>query len=472
MQTVATPPVAQASPQGFNAAAVIDRQRAYFNTGATRPLAFRMAQLRTLRAAIKQWEPKILAALKADLNKCAFEGYGYEAGFVIEDLNHVLAHLPAWVRPQRVPGTLAFFPLWGRVYAEPYGVALVIAPWNYPFQLAMAPLVGAMTAGNTCILKPSELAPHTAQVIADLVAQTFAPEYITVVQGGVPETTALLQQKTDYIFYTGSTTVGKVMMRAAAEHLTPVTLELGGKSPCIVDATADLDVSAKRIAWGKFANAGQTCVAPDYLLLHHAIARPFMAKLEAAITRMYGTDAAQSPDYGRIINERHFNRLRDYLAQGTVVYGGQTDAATKYIAPTLLAKPDLQAAVMQDEIFGPILPVLEYTELDEAIRFVNARPKPLALYVFTKNSTVERRVLAEASFGGGCVNDTLIHLAVSDMPFGGVGASGMGGYHGKASFDTFSHRKSVAKKPFMLDLPVRYAPYNQWSLRLLKMFMG
>lgn len=472
MQTLTAPAATPASQPPIHVATVVDRQRAYFNTGATRPLPFRMEQLRKLRAAIKAWEPKILHALKADLNKCAFEAYGYEAGFVLEDLNYILAHLPGWVRPQRVPGTLTFFPLWGQVYPDPYGVALVIAPWNYPFQLAISPLLGALAAGNTCIIKPSELAPNTAQVMADMIAQTFAPEYVTVVQGGVAETTDLLQQKTDYIFYTGSTTVGKVIMRAAAEHLTPLTLELGGKSPCIVDETADLTVSARRIAWGKFANAGQTCVAPDYLLLHQRIARLFVEQLQAAITQMYGTDARTSADYGRIINDRHFKRLSDYLAQGTVVHGGQTDAATRYIAPTLMAKPDLQAPVMQDEIFGPILPILEYHNLDEAIRFVNARPRPLALYVFTTSKTVERRVLTETSFGGGGVNDTLIHLAVHGLPFGGIGASGMGGYHGKHSFDTFSHKKGVVKKPFMFDLPIRYAPYNKLKLRMLKSVMG
>jgi acyl-CoA reductase-like NAD-dependent aldehyde dehydrogenase len=360
-------------------------------------------------------------------------------------------------------------PASSRIIPQPKGVVLIISPWNYPFQLLITPLIGSIAAGNCALLKPSELAPATSAVLAKLVERTFSPEYCALVEGGVEETTALLRESFDHIFFTGSIPVGKIVMRAAAEHLTPVTLELGGKSPCIIDKETDIKVTARRIAWGKFFNCGQTCVAPDYLLVPTQIKREVLAALKQSVQHFFGNDPQTSPDYGRIINERHFDRLVS-LISGEVLLGGTYDRSQRYIPPTVIDRVSMSDKVMEDEIFGPILPVLEYDTLDEAFALVRQRPNPLACYIFTTRRETEHRVLNELSFGGGCVNDTLIHVGNAHLPFGGIGASGMGAYHGQTSFDVFSHFKSVMKSPQMIDLPLKYPPYGK-RLNLVRKMM-
>ncbi len=448
---------------------LIARQRQYFETGATRGVAFRIAQLRKLKDAMKAMEPELLQALRTDLNKSEFEGYTSEIGFTYEEINHGVRHVESWARPQRVGTPLLHQPSTSRIYPQPKGVALIIGPWNYPFMLLISPLVGAITAGNCAILKASEIAPATAAAVTKLIRGAFPPEYCAVVEGGVPETTALLKERFDHIFFTGSIPVGRIVMRAAAENLTPVTLELGGKSPCFIDRDIDVAVTARRVVWGKFYNAGQTCVAPDYLLVHRSMKEPLLAAMKACVTDFFGADPKASPDYGRIVSERHFDRLAGFVT-GDVVIGGQTDRAARYIAPTVLDNAKMSDKVMEDEIFGPVLPVLVYETLDEAIKLSKERPNPLACYVFTNDSRVEARIIEEVPFGGGCVNNALIHLANPNMPFGGIGQSGMGAYHGKDSFDVFSHRKSVTKTPTAIDIKLKYPPYGQ-RLNLLRKLM-
>ncbi|MDX2216186.1 MAG: aldehyde dehydrogenase [Oculatellaceae cyanobacterium bins.114] len=444
-------------------------QRQFFATGATKNIEFRMAQLKALRQAIQTYQDAILAALKADLHKSTFEAYVAEVG-VVKDIDYALKHLRAWVKPTSVPVGLMQAPGRARIQAEPVGTVLIIGPWNYPIQLMLSPLIGAIAAGNCAVLKPSELAPESSRVIAELISKTFEPQYITVIEGGVEASQALLAEKFDHIFFTGGTAIGKIVMAAAAQHLTPVTLELGGKSPCIVDADIDVDMTTRRIAWGKFMNAGQSCIAPDYLLVQRRIKPLLLQALEAAIYQFYGDDPAQSDDYGRVISDKHTQRLSSLLSSGRILLGGQTDLGDRYIAPTVMDQVSPDSPIMQDEIFGPILPVLEYDDLDEAIAFVNNRPKPLALYIFSKNKAIQQRVLNATSSGGACVNDTFLQVGVPGLPFGGVGDSGIGSYHGKASFDTFSHFKSVLYKPFWLDFKIRYAPYQD-KLEMLKKFI-
>lgn len=450
--------------------AIIDKQRAYFNSGATRTLDFRIEQLRKLRSAILINEKALLDALQKDLNKAHMEGYSTEVGIILAEINHALKNINKWMQKHKTKGTLGIPGALCYTQPEPLGIVLIISPWNYPLNLAFMPLIGAMAAGNCAVLKPSELAPHCSAVTAQLVQDTFSPEYITVVEGEAETATVLLQQRFDYIFFTGSPDVGRVVMQAAAKHLTPVTLELGGKSPCIVDKSADLTTAARRICFGKFTNAGQTCIAPDYLLAHQDIKEDLVKKIVGSIESFYGSDPQKSPDYGRIINTSHFMRLASLVNNGQVVYGGQSDAGERYIAPTILDNVSWNDPVMQEEIFGPILPIIEYSHLDEAIQLVNQRPKPLALYVFTKDKVVEQRVLAEISCGGACINDTLSHIVPHSLPFGGVGESGMGSYHGQSSFETFSHIKSVLKTPLWLDIKSKYPPYTG-SLDRLKRLM-
>lgn len=449
---------------------LIRRQRAFFRTGKTKDVEFRVQQLQTLRQAVLDSQDAVMAALHADLRKPEFETYATEIG-VIREIDYVLKHLKSWVKPRKVASPIDQFPSTAKVHSEPLGVVLIIGPWNYPFQLALSPLVGAIAAGNCAILKPSELAPATSRVIADLAQNIFDPAYVAVVEGGVETSQALLAEKFDHIFFTGGTAIGKVIMKAAAEHLTPVTLELGGKSPCIVARDTSIPETARRIAWGKFINTGQTCIAPDYLLVDRQIKAELLDAIKAQIRDFYGDDPSQSPDYGRIISDKHFARLERFLQDGTVICGGQTHAGDRYIAPTILDNVSPDAPIMQDEIFGPILPVLEYDTLDDAIAFVCDRPKPLALYIFSRNKDVQQKVLSETSSGNACVNDTIMQVGVSELPFGGVGDSGIGSYHGKASFDTFSHQKSVLYKSFWLDLKWRYAPYAA-NLKLMKKFIG
>ena len=444
------------------------QQRAFFNTRQTQEIDFRLAQLKALKQAILNRQEDIVAAIHADLGKPKFESYLTEIS-VTQEIDYAIKHLRGWAKPQKVSTSLVTFPSSAYIRPEPLGVVLIISPWNYPFQLMIAPLVGAIAAGNCALLKPSELAPHTSQIITQIIQDTFAPHYIAVVEGDIETSQALLEEQFDHIFFTGGTAIGKVIMAAAAQHLTPVTLELGGKSPCIVDRNVHLEHTARRIVWGKFLNAGQTCVAPDYLLVDRQIKPALLAALQKTLHEFYGNDPAQSPDYGRIISDRHFSRLADLL-QGKILMGGETKAEERYIAPTLIDQVSWTDAIMQDEIFGPILPILEYEDLGEAIAQINARPKPLALYIFSKNKQVQNRVLQETSSGGVAINETIMQISPYTLPFGGVGSSGMGSYHGKFSFDTFSHRKSIFYKSFWLDIKLRYAPYAgklEWVKRMM-----
>lgn len=452
-------------------AVILAAQRRYFNSGATLPPAARRAALRRLLDAVTEREDEILNALSEDLGKARMEGYLTEVGIVKSELRAMLRHLDRWARPRRVGTPLAHFPSRSVVWPEPYGVVLVQSPWNYPFQLCLAPVAGALAAGNCVMIKPGSAAPATAAVIAELIAAAFPPQYVHVLRPGGDSHEEILAEHYDYILFTGSQRVGSIVMTAAAKHLTPVTLELGGKSPCIVDETADLKLAAKRIAFGKFLNAGQTCVAPDHLLVQRSVKAPLLEELKSAVAELYGPDPLQSPDLPRIVNEHHFKRLLGLLEGQQVVIGGQWDAENRRIAPTVLDNVKEDAAVMGEEIFGPILPVLTFETLDEVVERQHALPKPLALYLFTRSRAAERRIIENVSYGGGCVNDTIVHLANDQLPFGGVGASGMGSYHGKASFDTFTHYKGVLKKSNLLDIPLRYAPYTERAFRLAKKIM-
>jgi aldehyde dehydrogenase (NAD+) len=448
----------------------LQSQRQFFDTGATKPIAFRKAQLETLKQAIKQHETAILTALKADLHKSVGESYLSEL-FILQDINHTLKHLHQWAKPIRVNTPLQQLPGKSRIYPEPLGVVLIMGAWNYPFQLIIAPLIGAIAAGNCALLKPSELVPHTSRVIADLVEKTFESHYIAVIEGGVEVSQALLEEKFDHILFTGGTAIGKLVMAAAAKHLTPVTLELGGKSPCIVDQDIQLDYTARRIVWGKFLNAGQTCIAPDYVLAHKRVKSDLLQAMQTAVQNFYGNDPAKADDYSRIVSPGHFSRLVHLLHEGHqdghIVVGGNYDEGDRYIAPTIIDQIPPESPLMDEEIFGPILPVLEYEDLDEAIAFIKARPKPLSLYIFSNQKHIQKKLLQETSSGSVAINDTVMQFGVLTLPFGGVGDSGMGSYHGKASFDTFSHRKSVFSNPVWLDLNLRYAPYKN-KLALLK----
>lgn len=433
--------------------------RKYFSTGVTRPAEFRIEQLKRLKAAIGQHESDVLHALKADLHKPAAEAFVGEVAFTLEEIDFAIRHLRSWMRPSAVSTPWLYFRGRSRIYREPLGVVLIIGPWNYPFQLVMSPLVAAISAGNGALLKPSELSPNTSAIISRIVGETFPKEFISVYEGGVEVSTELLNERFDHIFFTGGGNVGRVVMTAAAKHLTPVTLELGGKSPCIVTNPTMIETTARRIAWGKFYNAGQTCVAPDYLLVEKSLKEPLLKKIGDELRGFFGEDPKQSGDYGRIISDRHYQRLVELTKKGKVALGGKTDASQRYIAPTVIDGVGFDDKVMQEEIFGPILPVIPFDRLDEAIGWVNARPKPLALYLFTTDKAIQEKIVSEISFGGGCINDTLIHLANPRLPFGGVGESGMGSYHGKYGFDTFSHHKSVVHRSLWPDLKQRYPPY-------------
>jgi acyl-CoA reductase-like NAD-dependent aldehyde dehydrogenase len=448
---------------------IVCRQRQFFETGQTRSLKFRWQQLQVLKQAILSEESAILDALQADLHKPVQEAYVLEiACCVLSEIDYALKHLRSWVKPQRVRVPWAQFPASAQVYRDPLGVVLIISPWNYPFMLAMSPLIGAIAAGNCVMIKPSELATHTSRALATIIAQHFAPEYITVLEGGVEISQQLLAQPVDHILFTGSTEVGKRVMAAAAQTLTPVTLELGGKCPCIVDIHTNLACTAKRIAWGKFLNAGQSCVAPDYVLVDRRIQTELIASLQTAIREFYGENPADSPDYGRIINPRQFERLIGYLQGGQILMGGQFNAETLYIAPTLLGQVAIDTPLMQTEIFGPILPIIPYADWDEAIAHVKQFPPPLALYLFSTHPPHQDQVLQTTKAGAICLNDTLLHLGVPELPFGGVGASGMGRYHGRAGFETFTSQKSVLQRSFQLDLSLRYPPYRNSKLEMLK----
>lgn len=455
----------------MQAAALLERQRTYFRSQATKSVDFRIHQLNTLRKAIQENEEALIEAVAEDFKKPEMETYASEIGLLYQEISFTIKHLKKWAKPRRVKGDLINFPSRNYVYKEPYGAVLIIGPWNYPIQLILMPLIGAIAAGNTVVLKPSEISSHTSEAIAQMITKWFKEEFVAVVNGGVEVTQDLLAQPFDHIFFTGSPRVGKIVMKAAAENLTPVTLELGGKSPCIVDETTDLKTAARRIAWGKFFNAGQTCVAPDYLMIHHSAEQKFLEHFGDAVKEFYGEQAKESPDYARVINESHFDRLTGYLEEGEVVIGGSVERKSCFIEPSVLTNIKEGARVMEEEIFGPVLPVLTYEHLSEAVDFILENPKPLALYVFTNKDETEQLFLEKCSFGGGAVNDVVAHFASHHMPMGGVGNSGMGAYHGKHSFETFSHSKSILKKPIWLDIPLRYAPYNgklKWIKRILK----
>ena len=450
------------------ASALVGALRAHFETGATKPLSWRLSQLDALEHLLMEREQDILDALHADLGKPATEAFGSEIGLPLSEIRLTRKKLASWMKPERVRTSLLAMPGRSYIYKEPLGVTLIIAPWNYPFQLVVLPLIGAIAAGNCAVVKPSEISPNVSALIAKWLPKYLDGRAVKVVEGGVPETTALLREKWDHILYTGNGTVGRIVMEAASKHLTPVTLELGGKSPCIVDESADLDMAAKRIVYGKFFNAGQTCVAPDYVLVHDHVHDALVNRMVSTIREFYGDDPKQSPDFARIVNERHHARLTRLLDNTDVVTGGETDVSDRYIAPTILKNVKEDDAVMQEEIFGPILPVISVPSVDSAMGFVNRHAKPLALYVFAGDEAAQDRVLSGTSAGGTVLNHVWLHVGVPELPFGGVGESGMGAYHGRQSFETFSHRRSVLKKPTLPDPPILFPPYSARKLRWLK----
>lgn len=449
---------------------IVQKQRGFFTTGATKSVQFRINALLRLKATILDNEEKIFEALKQDLNKSKTESYMTELGMVLDEISVCLKHTSSWAKNKRVATPLAQFAASSFVVSEPFGVVLVMSPWNYPFQLSLSPVIGAIAAGNCVIIKPSAYAPNTAQIIADIIAECFPPKYITVVQGGRQENQELLEQKFDYIFFTGGVEVGKLVMEKASKHLTPVSLELGGKSPCIIDKSANLEMAAKRIIFGKFLNAGQTCVAPDYLFVHQDVKDEVLAYMKKYIKTFYGENPLDNLNYPKIINEKHYQRIMG-LIQGEKAVVGGVGKNNIQIAPTILVDITPESKIMQEEIFGPVLPVITFKRISEVTSYVNSKPKPLALYLFTTNKKMEQHILSTISFGGGCINDTIIHLATSHMGFGGVGESGMGSYHGKCSFDTFSHKKSIVKKANWIDLPMRYFPHTEMKDKIIRMFL-
>lgn len=450
---------------------LVDAQRAYFNTGSTFPIAFRMKALANLKASILKHEQELLDAIHTDLGKSASEAYMCEVGLTLSEIAHFQKHLKRWARTEWRPTPLSNFAAKSMIVKEPYGVVLIMSPWNYPVLLSLEPLVGAIAAGNTVVLKPSAYSPATSAVLGTIIEESFAPEHVSVVKGGRAENQSLLEQKFDYIFFTGGVSVGKYVMGKAAEHLTPVTLELGGKSPCIIDHTANLRLAARRLVFGKYLNCGQTCIAPDYALVEEKVHDEFVRLLQEEAKAMYGENALQNKHYGKIINRKHFDRISGLIAQEKVVMGGNTDAETLQIAPTILDHVTADDAVMQEEIFGPLLPILTVKNAEEAFQFIQDRPHPLALYLFSNDRRIHKLFMERCAFGGGCINDTIMHIATNYLPFGGVGNSGMGSYHGKKSFETFSHEKAVVKKYNWLDLPLRYQPYGKLKDAIVKIFL-
>jgi len=440
---------------------IVNKQKQFFSSGNTKSIAFRKQKLLNLKQAIIHQKQAILLALKADLSKPEFESYIAETHFILTEINYALKNLGQWTQPQTIKTPLAHFPASSSLNAEPRGVILIMAPWNYPFQLLFTPLIGAIAAGNCAILKPSEHAPASSAVILSLIAATFAPEYIAVIEGNASVAQALLKEQFDYIFFTGSTRVGKLVMQAATHHLTPVTLELGGKNPCIVTNSANIDCAARRIVWGKFFNAGQNCVSPDYLLVSSDVKKSLIEALKKWIQKLYGNNPKNNPDYARIITAQHAERLASLLHNGTIIAGGDFDATNRYFSPTLLDKVQLDSPLMTEEIFGPILPIIEYSNISDAIRFITERPHPLALYIFSSNKSEQTSIIQSTQSGGVCINDTLLQTANPQLPFGGIGASGFGTYHGKKTFETFTYYKAIVKNSCSLDSGIRYAPYTK-----------
>jgi aldehyde dehydrogenase (NAD+) len=453
-----------------NISKIIASQYEYYLTHETRDIDFRIENLKKLKSVILKYQNKLSDSLKKDLGKSSFEAYVAEIGFTLEELSCHIDNLRKWAKPTKIRTDLVNFYSRSFIVHEPLGVVLVMAPWNYPFQLLFNPVIGAISAGNCVVMKPAHYSDHTSEVIKKMISDTFDERYISVFTGGRTVIQELLDERFDHICFTGSAYLGKIVMEKASRHLTPVTLELGGKSPCIVDDDANIDIAARRITFGKFLNSGQTCIAPDYLLAHSKIKKQLIDRIQHYITISFGQDPQKSPDYGRIINNEQFERLSALIKTGTVIVGGKIDQKDRYIAPTILDNVKPEDPIMTEEIFGPIFPVMEYNDLDEVISFVNGREKPLAFYFFSSSREKQEKIIARTSSGGGCINDTIVHLTNSRLPFGGVGYSGMGSYHGKFSFNTFSHHRSILSKSTLLDMPLRYAPYKS-KLRLAKLLM-
>ena len=452
---------------------VIAAQHAFFTTQKTKDIAFRKQYLKRLQQEIIAQEDAICDALYADFKKPKFESLATETQIVLAELSMALKNIGEWSKPERVSSSLVHFPSTDWIYSEPYGKVLIISPWNYPFMLSLSPLVGAVAAGNTVVLKPSELSPNTSGIMAEIIEKVFPPEYVRVVEGDVEISKALLAEKWEYIFFTGSTRVGKIVYQSAAAQMTPVTLELGGKNPCIIDHTADIKLAAKRIVWGKFMNAGQTCVAPDYILVQNQVKDGLVDQLKSYITKFYGEQIQSSPDFARLCTHGHYEGLKAMLQDQKVLFGGTFDDAEQYLEPTLVDQPNADSRLMEGEIFGPILPIISYEKEAEIHSYIENYEKPLSFYVFSKDKKFQKRVMERHSFGGGTINDVVIQIANKHLPFGGVGHSGIGAYHGKHSFDLFSHKKSVVKRATWLDVPIRYAPYTipeRWVKKIKHLF--
>lgn len=453
---------------------ILKEQNLFFETQVTRNIEFRITQLKKLKVSIKEYEDKILESLKADLGKHEFEAYITEIGFLYLSIENAIKSLKKWVKPQKVKTPIFLMPAKSSIISEPYGLVLIIGPYNYPFQLVIEPLIGAISAGNCAVLKPSEISPNVSKVITEMISKTFDKEYIRSVEGSMETNTSLINAPFDYMFFTGSVNVGRIVMEAAAKNLVPVTLELGGKSPVIVDETADIKLAAQRIIWGKIVNAGQTCVAPDYLLVHRSVKEKLVEEMKNVIRNFFGDDVKASEYYGRIINNKHFNRIKNIIDKDEegILYGGNYDEKERFIEPTLIDVSLFdEAASMEEEIFGPVLPIIEFDNLDKAIRKIKSLPKPLALYIFTSNKSTKKKVLEKISSGGVCINDTINHVANIHLPFGGVGNAGMGAYHGEESFKIFSHKRSILSKGIKVNLTMLFPPYSRRNLNLIKKFL-
>ena len=449
---------------------ILKKQREFFNTGKTKNVKYRLEHLKKLKKSILENEEEIKKALKLDLNKSDSESYMTEIGMTLSELSYDIRHVKSWCKNKRVGTPLAHFPSRSFISKEPYGVTLILSPWNYPFMLLIEPLIGAICAGNCAVLKPSEFASNTANVIEKIIKECFEEDYVTVIQGDKDVSQALIEKSFDYIFYTGGTKVGKIVMQEASKNLVPFTLELGGKSPCIIDEKYNMHLAAKRLLFGKMLNAGQTCIAPDYVLVNENVKEELIEEFKKVLKEFLGENVIENEDYPKIVNERHFARLSNLIEGEKILIGGKTDKKLLKIEPTVLDNPKIDSKVMSEEIFGPILPIISYKTIEDAIAYVKKFEKPLALYMFTNDKKIQNKIMNEISFGGGCINDTIIHIANSNMGFGGVGYSGIGNYHGKRSFDTFSHERSITKK-YGLDLPMRYMPYNDFKDKLIRMFL-
>ncbi|MCP4652012.1 MAG: aldehyde dehydrogenase [Candidatus Omnitrophica bacterium] len=451
---------------------IVAKQQNFFYEGSTKSLSFRVKQLQKLKSIVKSSEKDILKALKQDLNRPPLESYASEVGFILSEISYTLKNIHNWMSPKKVKLPITYFGTKAFIVPEPLGLALIFGTWNYPFLLSLLPLAGAISSGNCAIVKPSEYAATSSNIIKKIINDNFDPAFITVAEGGVTESEALLAQKFDFIFFTGNPNIGKIVMSEAAKTLTPVALELGGKSPCIVHKDANIKLAAEKIAWAKFINAGQTCVAPDYLLVHNQIKEELIRHIKEYITKFYGKNPAESPDYCRIINEKHFDRLSAFLRSGNIIIGGQTNRDNLYIAPTVIDNVfSLESAIMEEEIFGPIIPIIPYEDIRRAVSIIRSKPKPLAAYIFCDDSNTENYILNRVSCGSVCINDIMLQTSTYALPFGGVGESGMGRYHGKASFDTFSNFKSILQAPKSFDIKLRYPPYKTSSLKIMKLFL-